>query len=86
MAKGSWNSWELPDLPVAAQGDGSRKEAAERQPTAGLVSVCATVAACTFMLSCTGVWVCMAFAEAPGLYATKGGLVFWPGLAGRHRA
>lgn len=101
-ARGSWNSWKLPEALSGGRGERRRgREGAEsRRPSAAcvcagsfvfacaglsavLVSVCAPDAvftSCFRALVCGFVW-CLP--RSLGLYAAKGGLVLWPGLASR---
>lgn len=87
MARGSWNSWELPEPPSGSRGErrrgikgkgGSREQQARCSLpvsawawTQGLLA-CVRAAVCICMLSCIGVWVCVVFTEVPGLLRCKG--------------
>lgn len=101
MARGSWNSWELPEPPSGSRGErrrgikgkgGSRElQAVCSLPRCAgawvqglLVCVCVQLCAhaCFPALVCASMWYLL---RSLGLYAAKGGLVVWPGLAGRYR-
>lgn len=85
-----WDSWELPNLPVAAERRGGGNKGGGRQRrTAGLTatglgtglgSVCARMTMCAPYvcgLVCGSVWDAL---RSLGLSAAKGGMVVGPGL------
>lgn len=95
VARGSWNSWELPEPPSGSGGERRREikgqgGSREQQAAAASLSLCRPgLLVCVHVWLCVhaskhgdvDMWVCVASAEVPGPLCCE----VWPGLTSRYR-